>query len=222
MSQVRLTASDGHILNAYLATPAGKARGGIVVLQEIFGVNAHIRDICDRLAAEGYVAVAPAIFDRIAPGFESGYSPDEVAAAKELMGRFDFDACLLDLAAARVTASVAGRVGVLGFCLGGSLAFLAAVRSRDYAAASCFYGGRILDFADEIPHCPVQLHYGGTDASIPADNYRAVQKKRPEAEFHLYEGAGHGFNCDMRSGYDETAAKLAWSRMLDFFANTVG
>lgn len=222
MAELELTAQDGHRLGAYRAGPSGKPRGGIVVVQEIFGVNAHIRSICDRLAGAGYAAIAPAIFDRFERDFETGYTPADIERAKALMPRFKMDACLLDVAAARDAVASAGKVGILGFCLGGSVAFAAATRLDGFSAASCFYGGLIQNFAGERARCPVQLHYGAEDASIPPENYNDVKAKQPDAEFYVYEGAGHGFNCDQRQSYEPAAAAVAWQRTLDFFARHVG
>lgn len=222
MGRIELTAGDGHRLDAYEAKPQGAPRGGIVVVQEIFGVNAHIRSICDRLAALGYEAVAPAIFDRIERRFETGYTPENVELAKGLIPRFGMDACLLDIAAARDAVAPAGKVGIIGFCLGGSVAFAAATRLDGFSGASCFYGGLIQKFAGERARCPVQLHYGADDASIPPENYLDVKARQPDADFHVYENAGHGFNCDQRASYAPAAAALAWRRMQDFLARTVG
>lgn len=223
MPQLSLTAADGHTLTAYLAEPAGPPKGSIVVVQEIFGVNSHIRAICDRLAEAGYVALAPAIFDRIERGFETGYSAPEVERAKALMARFDMAACLRDIEAARAAlADRPGKVGILGFCLGGSVAYAAAARLAGFAGASAFYGGMIARLATEAPLCPMQLHYGAEDPGIPPENYEAVREARPEAEFHLYPGAGHGFNCDQRGSHHPEAAALAWTRTLDFFNRCLG
>ncbi len=222
MAQKELTASDGHRLGAYVAMPDGKPRGGIVVVQEIFGVNSHIRSICDRLAAAGYAAIAPAIFDRFERDFETGYSPEDIERAKALIPRFQMDACLLDIDAARAAIDSAGKVGIVGFCLGGSVAFATATRLDGFSGASCFYGGMVQKFAGERPRCPVQFHFGADDASIPPENYLDVKARQPDAEFHLYQGAGHGFNCDQRQSYEPAAAALAWERTLDFFGRTVG
>ncbi len=222
MAHLELTAADGHRLAAYRADPAGAARGAVVVVQEIFGVNSHIRSICDRLAEAGYVAIAPAIFDRYERDFETGYSPAEIERAKALMPGFQMDACLLDIEAARAQVAGAGKVGIVGFCLGGSVAYAVAARLPGFAAASSFYGGMVARLADQPPMCPVQFHFGADDASIPPENYNAVQAKRPEAEFHVYENAGHGFNCDQRGSYAPGPAALAWQRTLDFLARTLG
>jgi carboxymethylenebutenolidase len=222
MTHQTLTAADGFKMGAYVARPQGAPRGSIIVLQEIFGVNRHIRSICDRLAQVGYQAIAPSIFDRTIVNFEVGYTPQEVAQAKGYMSEFDIDASLLDLEAARAHVAPVGKVGVIGFCLGGSLAWLAATRIEGICAASSFYGGMVNKFANETPQCPTQLHYGGKDASIPPENYLAVRDMRPEVDFFLYETAGHGFNCDQRSSYAPEAAALAWRRSTELFQSEVG
>jgi carboxymethylenebutenolidase len=217
MAHKKLIAKDGFQLGSYLAKPNGKPRGAIIVVQEIFGVNSHIQSLCDLLAKNGYVAIAPAVFDRIRPGFDSGYTPKEVDQAKKLMLSFNIDTALLDLEAARENVASAGNVGIVGFCLGGSLAWLAATRLDGFVGASSFYGGLVKQFATETPNCPVQFHYGADDASIPPKNYEEVHKHNPEAEFYLYEKAGHGFNCNERASYVPGSAAIAWDRTLQFF-----
>lgn len=222
MPHISLTASDGFELGAYRADPDGKPRGGVVVIQEIFGVNSHIRSICDRLAADGYAAIAPALFDRTEPGFESGYSPDEVATARGFIADPDWDAFLRDTDAAREALADTGKVGIVGFCLGGSVAFAAATRLSGFSAAVGFYGGKVAAMADEVPQCPVQLHYGSEDHGIPMSNVDTVRSKRPDVDVFVYDGAGHGFNCDARASYHPEAAKLAWGRTMDFLSQHIG
>ncbi len=219
-THISLTTSDHHELAAYRAEPQGKPKGGIVVAQEIFGVNSHIRNICDRLAAAGYVAVAPALFDRFVRDFESGYSPEEVAHARTYLGQIDWDKMLLDIAAGVQDVQSAGPVGVVGFCMGGSVAYLAATRLAGISAAVAFYGGQIVKYADEKPKCPVQMHFGDQDAGIPMSDVEIIRQKRPDTEIHVYP-AGHGFNCDERASYHEASAKLAWQRTLDFLGKTL-
>lgn len=222
MTTLTLTSSDGHELDAYRADPAGSARGGVVVIQEIFGVNSHIRDICDRLAGEGYVAIAPALFDRTQRGFECGYSADEVAHARTFIANADWDAFVRDTDAARAAIADVGKVGITGFCMGGSVAFMGATRLNGLACASGFYGGKIDAFAEETPKCPVQLHYGAEDHGIPMENVERVRTKRNEdCEIYVYEGAGHGFHCDQRASFDPTASKTAWDRTLKLFAANI-
>jgi carboxymethylenebutenolidase len=222
MPIIDLEASDGHRLGAYLAEPEGTPRGGVVVVQEIFGVNSHIRSVCDRLAALGYLAVAPALFDRTERGFECGYSPEEVARARAFIADPDWDAFLRDADAARAAVAPAGRVGVVGFCMGGTVAFLAATRLAGVDAASGFYGGRISAYAQEAPRCPTQLHYGSEDAGIPMENVEAVRAARgADCGIHVYQGAGHGFHCDARASFDPAASAVAWGRTVELFAAQV-
>jgi carboxymethylenebutenolidase len=210
-----LTTTDNHSLGAYRAEPSGTPRGAMVVAQEIFGVNSHIRNVCDRLAAQGYVALAPALFDRFVRYFESGYSPDEVAHARSYLGKIDWDKMLLDIQAGIDNVKSAGPVGVIGFCMGGSIAFLAAARLSGLKAAVAFYGGQIIKFADEKPKCPTQMHFGEQDANIPMSDVETIMRKQPQADIHTYP-AGHGFYCDERASFHDASAKLAWQRTLAF------
>jgi carboxymethylenebutenolidase len=216
-----LTAADGHKLGAYRADPQGKAKGGIVVIQEIFGVNHHIRSITDRIAAEGYIAIAPALFDRITPDYQTGYSQDEVAKSRDLAAKRDWPKVMLDTQAAMDAIKSAGPLGIVGFCMGGTVAFLAATRLAGLSASVCFYGGQIVQFADEKPRCPVQMHFGERDAHIPLTDVETIRKKRPDCEIHTYP-ADHGFNCDERGSYEPESAKLAWQRMRDWFGKHIG
>jgi carboxymethylenebutenolidase len=219
--QFTLTAADQHRLGAYRADPKGAAKGGIVVIQEIFGVNRHIRAVCDRLANEGYRAAAPALFDRSEPNFECGYTPDEIANARKFVTNPDFPAMLRDTQAAIDVLKKEGPVAILGFCMGGTVAFLAACEANGLSAAVCYYGGHIVKMADKRPKCPTQLHFGDKDASIPMSDVETIRSKRPECEVYIYPGAGHGFNCDERGSYNEAAAKLAWQRSLEFLGKHV-
>ncbi|WP_422365199.1 dienelactone hydrolase family protein [Pelagibius sp.] len=215
---VTLTAADGHKLDAYVARPDGPAKGGLVVVQEIFGVNPHIRAVADGFAAEGYVAVAPALFDRIRPGIELAYDEAGVSEGRALRAQVPWEATVLDVEAAMTLAAEAGRVGVVGYCWGGSVAWLAATRLKP-AAAVGYYGGHIHEFASEKPACPVMLHFGEEDAGIPLENVEIVRAARAawaDVTIHLYPGAGHGFNCDLRGSYHAEAAALARSRSLAF------
>lgn len=218
---IQLTASDGHKLDAYLAQPAGKPKGGVVIVQEIFGINAHIRSVADDYAAEGYLAVAPALFDRIEPKIELGYEADDIEKGRDYKGRSDTDAALLDIAAARETAAAAGKVGVVGYCWGGTLAWLSATRIDGFSAGSSYYGGGIGAVAEEKPHCPVVFHFGEQDHAIPMEEVDKVKAAHPELSVNLYP-AGHGFNCDHRGSYDATSAKIARERTLELFAQHIG
>lgn len=214
---LNLTASDGHTLGAYRADPVGSPRGGVVVIQEIFGVNHHIRAVCDRLAAVGYAAVAPALFDRFARDFQSGYSAEEIATARDLaMKNRDWSKVLVDTRAAYDQVKPAGAVAIVGFCMGGSVAFLSATKLDGLVAASCFYGGQIVQFADDKPRCPTQMHFGEHDEHIPISDVEKIKAKRPDCEVHIYP-AGHGFYCDERASFHAPSAKLAWDRTLAWF-----
>ena len=218
---VNLTAADSFKLGGYRADPAGTPKGGLVVIQEIFGVNSHIRSVTDRLAKEGYVAVAPALFDRQQKDFESGYTPDEVANARKFIANPDWDAMLRDTQAAIDEIKDAGPIGIIGFCMGGSVAFLAATRLTGLKAAVCYYGGAIVKFADETPKCPVQMHFGAQDQGIPLANVETIKQKRPEAEVYIYDDAGHGFHCDERSAYHGRSADIAWGRTMEFLKKSL-
>jgi carboxymethylenebutenolidase len=213
---LNLTATDQHKLGAYRADPAGVPKGGMVVVQEIFGVNHHIRAVCDRLAAIGFVAVAPAIFDRFVRDFESGYTPDEIAHARSYLGNLNWDNMMVDVRAAVAELKGTGPLGVIGFCMGGTAAFLAACRVPGLSAAVSFYGGMIAKFADERPKCPLQMHFGEKDESIPLTTVEEIKKKQPQAETYIYPGAPHGFYCDERAAYRKEAADLAWTRTKEF------
>ena len=215
---IKLTASDDFKLGAYRADPAGKPKAAIVVIQEIFGVNHHIRSVCDRLAAEGYVAIAPAIFDRTQPDFQCGYSPDEIANARKFIANPDWTAMLRDTQAAIDAVKDVGAVGIIGFCLGGSIAYAAATKLTGLSAAVGYYGGAVVRFADDKPLVPTQLHFGEKDAGIPLTDVETIRSKRPEVEVHIYPGAQHGFHCDERASYDKASADIAWLRSLAFFA----
>jgi carboxymethylenebutenolidase len=215
--QFSLVASDSFKLGAYRADPSGTPKGGVVVVQEIFGVNHHIRAVCDRIAAQGYAAIAPAIFDRQHPNFESGYSPDEIANARKYVANPDWGGMMRDLQAAIDEAKHSGPAAIVGFCLGGTLAFLAAGKLNGLSAAIGWYGGQIAKNVDEKPKVPTQLHFGETDASIPMSDVELIKQKRGgDCEIYLYPGAGHGFNCEERGSYDEAAAKLARERSIAF------
>jgi carboxymethylenebutenolidase len=211
---LNLIASDNHRLGAYRADPSGTPVGGIVVIQEIFGVNHHIRSVCDRFAAEGYAAVAPALFDRQVKDFQSGYSPEEIEKARKFVANPDWDAMLRDTAAAIAELKGMGAVSIVGFCMGGTIAFLAAARLDGLTASVPYYGGRIVAFADEKPRCPTQMHFGEQDQSIPLSDVETIKQKRPDCDIHVYKDAGHGFHCDERGSYHEPSSRTAWERTL--------
>ena len=215
---IRLTASDNFQLGGYRAEPKTAPKAAVVVIQEIFGVNHHIRAVCDRLADEGYVAIAPAMFDRLEPNFTSGYSPEEIAVARKFVASPDWTAMLRDTQAAIDAVKNVGPVGIIGFCLGGSVAYAAATKLSGLSAAIGYYGGAIVRFADDKPNVPTQLHFGEKDAGIPLSDVEAIRAKRPEVDIHVYPGAQHGFHCDERASYDKASADIAWPRSMDFFA----
>lgn len=217
---MELTAADGHRLQAYEAKPAGAARGGVVVVQEIFGVNDHIRRVADGYAADGYHVIAPALFDRVQPGIELGYTDADIAEGRRIRGQLTFEQALADVDAARK--ALGGRkIGIVGYCWGGTVTWLAAARLHGFAAAASYYGGGIGQFANEHPRCPTQCHFGEKDHAIPLTEVAAVRDANPAVEIYTYP-AGHGFNCDARGSYDAAAAKLARDRTLAFFRRHVG
>jgi carboxymethylenebutenolidase len=221
-TQISLTASDGFRLGGYRAAPQGKPRGGLAVIQEIFGVNHHIRSVCDRFAAQGYLAVAPAVFDRYKPNFECGYSPAEIEEARKIIPQIDWGAMLRDTAAAIGAVQEAGKVGIVGYCMGGTIAFLAAGKLDGLSAAIGYYGGQIVKNADLKPKVPTQLHFGDQDQSIPMSDVEIIKQKRPDCDIHIYHHAGHGFSCDERASYDQASAKLAMERTLAWLRKHLG
>jgi len=214
-----LTAADAHQFGAYRADPAGAPKGGIVVIQEIFGVNHHIRAVCDNFAKAGYAAVAPALFDRTQRGYESGYTPPEIEKSRAFVAKPDWEAMMRDTDAAIKELKSAGPIGIVGYCMGGTIAFLAATRLSGLSASVPYYGGRIVAFADEKPKCPVQMHFGEKDQSIPLTDVDAIKQKRGgDCEIYVYKDAGHGFHCDERGSFHKESSDLAWQRTLDFLA----
>ena len=220
--RITLTADDGHSLGAYRADANGAARGGIVVLQEIFGVNSHIRDVCDAFAADGFTCIAPALYDRSSQtGCELGYEAESMTLGRKLREEFSWDDTVGDVAAA--AAVLQGErlaVGTVGYCWGGTISFLAGVR-LDVSAAVVYYGGQILPYKDEKARCPMLMHFGEHDAGIPLSDVEQIRAAHPEAAVHIYD-AGHGFNCDRRGSCHEASAKLARQRTIDFFDTHLG
>jgi carboxymethylenebutenolidase len=218
---IELTTSDGHKLTAYRADPAGKPRGGIVVIQEIFGVNSHIQQVADGYAADGYLAIAPALFDRVQKNVDLGYSPEDIAKGREIRGKVTNDTALKDTEAAIKAASSAGKVGIVGYCWGGLITWLAAAKLSGLSAAVPYYGGGILDNAELQPKVPLMGHFGDKDQHIPVEGVRKLAEKHKKHEIFIYS-ADHGFNCDHRGSYNAPAAKQARSRTLEFFRKHVG
>ncbi|MEM7226722.1 MAG: dienelactone hydrolase family protein [Pseudomonadota bacterium] len=219
--RVSLTTSGGHSLSAYLATPdEGAPRGALVVCQEIFGVNRHIRAITDGFANEGYLAIAPALFDRVKPDVELGYDEEDVAEGRRLRPQVAWDDAVEDIQAAVEHVAGAGKTGVIGHCWGGSLAWLAACR-LGIDAAVCYYGGHIFEHRAETPNCPVLMHFGEIDQAIPMDQVAAIRELHTGAQIFTYP-AGHGFNCDLRGSYDQDSATLAADRTNNFLLEHIG
>jgi carboxymethylenebutenolidase len=214
-TMIRLRAADGFELGAYESRPATVPRGAVVLLQEIFGVNRHMRRVADDYAARGYHVVAPALFDRVRPGIELGYDGAGMAAGRETRGKVPLEETLLDMQAAIDAAALHGKVAVIGYCWGGSLAFLAATRLERLACAVGYYGGMIAGHAEERTRVPTILHFGDKDASIPLADVETVRKAHPDMSIFVYPAA-HGFNCDERGSYDRASAELALERTLRF------
>ena len=214
-----LTAADKHSLGAYRADPKSAPKGGIVVIQEIFGVNNHIRNVCDRFAEDGYVAVAPALFDRQIRDYQSGYTPPEIEKSRTYVAKPDWDAMLRDTDAAIKEIASVGPIAIVGFCMGGSIAFLAATRLSGLSAAVAYYGGQIVKFADEKPKCPTQMHFGEKDHGIPMSDVEIIKQKRGgDSEIYVYADAGHGFHCDERGSFHKSSADVAYERTTAFLA----
>jgi len=225
-SFIDLKAADGFVFPAYVAQPAGQPKGGVVVLQEIFGVNSHIRAVADGYAQEGWLAVAPSTFHRVKTGVELGYGPDDMAAGMALKSAVEglpAPGVMPDIQAAIDHAAQAGKVGIVGFCWGGLLTWRAACTLQGLAAAVPYYGGG-LTTPDEVarrPKVPVLAHFGERDHWIPLNSVQAFAKAHPEVQVQVYQ-ADHGFNCDQRGSWDAPAAKLARERTLAFFAEHLG
>jgi len=220
---IDLTAKDSFTFSAYVAEPAGTQKGAIVVIQEIFGVNSHIRDVADGYAAAGYLAVAPATFQRVKPGVDLGYNAKGMAdgsALKSAVEALPAPGVMQDIQTCVDYVARAGKVGIVGYCYGGLLSWRAAESIRGLAAAAPYYGGGMTASSAELsrhPKVPVLAHFGSKDSHISLESVEAFKKAQPEVEVHIYE-ADHGFNCDQRGSYDAPAAQLARQRTLAFFA----
>jgi carboxymethylenebutenolidase len=221
---ITLKASDGHELSAYRADPAGTPKGCMIVLQEIFGVNHHIKAVADRVAASGYLAIAPAMQDRAERNFEVGYTPPDIERGRALRGKVKNEDSLKDLRAAfdYLKAQNAGKVGAVGYCWGGSLAWMAATEIDGLACAVSYYGGEVAANADKKAKCPVMFHFGELDQSIPLDKVEIVKQKQPEHPLFIYKGAGHGFTCDERGSFNKEAHETALGRTREFVSKHIG
>lgn len=216
--KIQIRATDGFALGAYRADPAGAAKGAVVVIQEIFGVNGHIREVVDGYAADGYVAIAPQLFDRVSRDVELGYAEADMGAGIEIaFQKLDHKLALLDVQAAIDAVGGHGKVGVVGYCFGGLMTWRAACQLDGVAAAVSYYGGGVAGEADRQAKCPIMMHFGERDAHIPLSDVDKVKQAQPQAQVFVYP-ADHGFNCDHRASYDAESARLARSRTLDFFA----
>ena len=218
---VELTASDGHRLSAYLAEPAGAAKGGLVVAMEIFGVNSHIRAVADGYAANGYLVIAPALFDRIQPDYEAGYSQDEIQKGIGFIQKINLDETMKDVAAAVQNIASAGKVGMTGYCWGGTVAWKAACTLDGLSCAVPYYGGGVPGLIALKAKCPVLFHWGEKDQSIPLDKAQQFAGVHQD-QIHFFYPAAHGFNCDQRGSYDRASAELARTGTLQFLAQHVG
>ncbi len=228
MSQtIQLLADDGHSLSAYEAGDPQNNGAALVVLQEIFGVNRHIRSVADDYAREGFLTVAPALFDRVRQGVELGYAPEDIEIARGVAAQLQEETILKDIVAAIAHARhrvKSGKVGVIGYCLGGSYAWLSATRLSatrlGVDAAVGYYGSKVARFIGEEPRCPVILHFGEKDKGIPLESVETIRQTRPGLPVYLYD-AGHGFNCTDRPSYSESAATPARARSLEFLRKTL-
>ena len=215
--RVKLKANDGHELDAYVSRPSGVPICGLVVIQEAFGVNSHIRSVADGYARDGFLAIAPAYFDRIERGVELGYSGDDLQKGIGLARQVNPDDAMkdTDAALAYLRGQKVGKSGVIGYCFGGTMAWLAAIR-LNIGAAVGYYGGNIARFAQETPRCPVMLHFGKLDKHIPKEDIDKLQALHPDVQVFWYDNADHGFNCNGRASYNPAAANLARERSLAF------
>ena len=218
MGMLQLRAKDGHSLAAYMVTPEGKPRGGVVVIQEVFGLNSHIKRVTEQYAGLGYLAIAPALFDRVKRDVELPYS--DVQKGIDLMAKTTNEGVLADVNAAVDAVARAGQAGMVGYCWGGRVTYLSACRVN-IAAAVCYYGGGIVQLLEEAPRCPIMFHHGERDAYIPAADVAKIRAAVPKGTFHLYP-ANHGFNCTDRADYDAASSRLAFERTTEFFRTHIG
>lgn len=214
---IDITAADGHRLGAFRAEPEGPPRGGLVIAQEMYGVNSYLCGVVDDYAAKGYLAIAPRLYDRLEPGLIIEYDDEGNRRAKELYRNYDWSKAIMDLEAARDAVASAGKVGILGFCFGGSLAWLAACRS-DFACAVSYYGGEIIRYLDEDgARCPIECHVGAEDKALNAEKIARFRARYPDVPFHIYPGAVHGFDNEKRGPrHHPEATRIARARTLDF------
>ncbi len=222
MSQHKeLTSTDGHVFDLYLTQPDGVTQGAVVILPEIFGINSHIRSVVDQYAKAGYSAAAPALFDRVEPKYETGYDAADIEKGIGIMQKIAFDQALADIqATVSYMRQHHDRVSVIGYCWGGTMAWLASARVPGLAAAICYYPGGLASQADIKPLCPVMLHLGNEDTSPTPEAAQGVINAHPTSLAYFYP-AGHGFNCDQRGSYHEASAALAQDRSLKLLSLSV-
>ena len=213
-SHTHALAKDGHIVDLYVAKPKSQAVVTVIVLQEIFGITEHIQAICQQYATHGYLAIAPALFDRIKKNIVLDYS--SIEEGRDYKMQLQDEQVLLDIAAAAATAENDLKVAVIGFCFGGALSYLASTRLNLDCVISYYGGGIAEKYINQNPLCPIMYHFGALDPIIPSTDVAAIQSNHPEGVFHIYDNAGHGFNCSDRKDYHEESAKIASTRSLDF------
>jgi len=219
----KLTAADGFELNAYRARPEGKPRGGVVLIQEVWGLSNWIRAVADRWASHGYLVVAPAMFDRVEYGYESNdYTPEQFQIIGGLMKQFSMETAVLDVEAAIKSASEAGKVGITGYCFGGRVSWIAASKLGGLSAASGYYGGGVPNYIDLTPKVPIEMHFGDKDQGIPLEQVEQLKARHAEADIYVYDG-DHGFcNADRPTHFNEASCSKAYGRSLEFFSKHVG
>lgn len=216
---ISLSAADGHQLDAYKSEPSGPAKGGLVIIQEIFGINGQIRRTTDHFAGQGYLSIAPALFDRVEKGVELTYNEDDFAKGREIRGKITDEWIIADIGAAVREVSSAGKVSVIGFCFGGYATYVAACKVDGVAAAMPFYGGGIAAKVGEMaPRCPTQFHFGDKDAAIPLDDLQTIKNALQDCPLYVYDDAGHGFTCDDRDAYNPGATERSYTRAMEWMA----
>jgi len=216
---IQLSTDDGHSFGAYQATPTGEPKGGIIILQEIFGLTGHIRSVTDQYAEQGYLALAPGLFDRVRPNIVLDYT--DIDEARSIMMNLDLNDALTDIETAAIATNSAGKVAAIGYCWGGAMADLAACR-LDIDAAVSYYGRMTVDWLDEQPQCPVIYHFGANDPLIPEDTIEQIGNARIGHPSYVYADAGHGFNCNDRDDFAPASAQLALDRTLEFLGQHIG
>lgn len=220
MGNLELRASDGHKFHAHRVEPLDERLGGVVVIQEIFGVNRHMQAVAARFAAAGWSAIVPAFFDRLTQGVELSYTVEDFAKGRELVGKLQMSDVMLDLQAAIDHLSPHGPVGIVGYCWGGAVAYLGGARLERVHAVVSYYGSRIVNFVDERPRVPTMLHVGRADASFPIEKVREIGARYTDLQIHEYD-AGHGFDCDHRPDFDSTASAHAMTRTLSWLRRPI-